>query len=238
MIQQFSGDAMNFLRGLPGLRRKTAPRELVTTLVAISDPMTRRTLKQEVSQVIGSKFIEADDKPSFHRAVTFEEIDLIIVDAELNGCQSFDIIEQIRFGRLHCHAFPIVIMLCDQLDPLCAQRVSDCGADIVLNAAYAPQTIRDHVRRLTEKRKPFTAAPHYIGPDRRSHYRDGESSADLLVVPNPLAARVNALDESDYRREIAIATQSLSLRRSGLYALRMTHPALIAEGRPTASDSD
>jgi len=221
---------MDFLFNLPGCRRKQAP-GLVTTLLAVAEPVARRDMRQAIARALSARIVEADNKASFHRAVTFQEIDLIIADAQMNGCYSHDIVEQIRFGRLHCHAFPIVIMLCEQGQDFCNQRVIECGADLVLASATAAQALSDHLDSLRRARKPFCVAPHYVGPERRVIDRLGEASPACLTVPNPLAARTQGMAEADYRRQISLATHSISFRRRGLYALPKLPAGPAAEGR-------
>ena len=191
----------------------------VTVLLAMADPVARRTVRQSIGRALSANIIEVDGKANMHHAVTFQEFDLIVADADLNGCQSFDIIELIRYGRLHCHAFPIVIMLCPPGREDCALQVSECGADLVLNADSAARVMPEHLTRLISDRRPFVVAPHYIGPERRAAERIGQASH--LTVPNPLSARLSGLPEQDYRRQISMASHSVSLMRRGLYLVRM-----------------
>lgn len=223
---------MDFLSNLPGLPRKRPP-GLVTTLLAMADPVARRGMKQVIGRSLSVQVHEVDNKASFHRAVTFQEIDLIIADAQMNGCHSYDIVEQIRFGRLHCHAFPIVIMLCDPAQQFCHERVLDCGADLVLASTNLAQTLPDHLEKLMQTRKSFSVAPNYIGPERRAEERVGEASAPCLAVPNPLAARTQEMPEADYRRQVSLATHSISLLRRGLFAAPKLPfaPTISAEDR-------
>ena len=208
-----------------GLWRKE-PAGRVTVLLAMADPVARRAMRQAIARSFSGNFVEVDGKAQMHRAVTFHEFDLIIADAELNGSHSFDIVEQIRYGRLHCHAFPVVVMLCPQGRPDCALQVTECGADLVLNCDTASRMVQEHMARLISDRRPFVVAPHYIGPERREEVRLGQASH--LTVPNPLAARLASMPEPDYRRQISMASHSISLMRRGLYLVRLLHtPTLV-----------
>ncbi len=211
---------MSTLFNLTNWRRIKKGPGTVTALLAMADPVARRAMKQAILRDIPASIVETDSKKDLHHSLTFSEIDLIIGDAELNGGYTFDLIEQIRFGRLHCHAFPIVVMLTEHQRDGLHQQVIDCGADLVIPSMGAADMISDHIARLTDARKPFVVAPHYIGPERRAAPRENEPSAEQLVVPNPLAARAGAVAEGDYRRSVSVATHNISLMRRCLYSIR------------------
>lgn len=196
----------------------------VTVLLAMADPGARRAVRQALLRDFPASVIEVDSKKDFHHTVTFSEIDLIIADAELNGALSFDLIEQIRFGRLHCHAFPVVVMLVEQNRTGVQQQVIDSGVDLALPSATPADAVADQVNRLSVQRKPFVVAPHFIGPERRAVPRENESSAEHIDVPNPLAARAGAVTETDYRRSVSVATHNISLLRRCLYSIRQVSP--------------
>jgi len=211
---------MSTLFNLTNWRRIKKGPGTVTALLAMADPVARRAMKQAILRDIPASIVETDSKKDLHHSVTFSEIDLIIADAELNGCFTFDLIEQIRFGRLHCHAFPVIVMLTEHQRDGIHQQVVDCGADLVIPSTGAADMISDHIARLTDARKPFVVAPHYIGPERRAAPRENEPSAEQLVVPNPLAARAGAVAEDEYRRSVSVATHNISLMRRCLYSIR------------------
>ena len=211
---------MSTLFNLTNWRRIKKGPGPVTALLAMADPVARRAMKQAILRDIPASIVETDSKKDLHHSVTFSEIDLIIADAELNGCFTFDLIEQIRFGRLHCHAFPVIVMLTEHQRDGIHQQVVDCGADLVIPSTGAADMISDHIARLTDARKPFVVAPHYIGPERRAAPRENEPSAEQLVVPNPLAARAGAVAEDEYRRSVSVATHNISLMRRCLYSIR------------------
>jgi CheY-like chemotaxis protein len=218
------GDAMSTLFNLTHWRRIKKGPGTVTALLAMADPVARRMMRQAILRDIPASIVETDSKKDFHHTVTFSEIDLIIADAELDGCFTFDLIEQIRFGRLHCHAFPVVLMLVEQHRAGVHQQVVDSGADLVLPGATPADAVADHVNRLSVQRKPFVVAPHYIGPERRAVPRENEPSAEHIDVPNPLAARAGAMTEADYRRSVSVATHNISLMRRCLYSIRQVSP--------------
>lgn len=223
---------MNTLFNLTNWRRIKKGAGTVTALLAMADPTDRRSMRQAILRDIPASIVEVDSKQDFHHAATFSEIDLIVADAEMWGAFTFDIIEQIRFGRLHCHAFPVVVMLSERRGGEVHQQLVDCGADLVIPANGAADAISDHLANLTDQRKPFVVVPHYVGPDRRSAARANESSAELIDVPNPLAARAGALSEEEYRREISVAAHNIALMRRGLYTIRQ------AGGMPVRAIND
>jgi DNA-binding NarL/FixJ family response regulator len=214
---------MDFLFNFQAWCRKPAapPR---TVLVAMAEAQGRRAARQAVARALSANVIEVDGRSGFHHAVTFREIDLIVADADIKGCRSFEIIEQIRYGRLHGHPFPVVILLCDRADSACRQRALDCGADLVLPAGLSARLLAEQVERLAQDRKPFLVAPHYIGPERRKAGRAEEDSTSHLVVPNPLARRDGG--DEEYRRQLSLASHRLSLMRRGLYQLRLQTAAV------------
>jgi len=215
---------MTSLFNLTNWRRIKKGPGTVTVLLAMADPGARGAVKQAVLRDIPASVIEVDNKKDFHHTVTFNEIDLIVADADLNGALTFDLVEQIRFGRLHCHAFPVVMMRVDQHRPSVHQQVIDSGVDMTVPTSFGADSIADHVNRLSVARKPFVVAPHYIGPERRAAPRENESSAEHIDVPNPLSARAGAVTEADYRRAVSVATHDISLMRRCLYTIRQASP--------------
>jgi DNA-binding NarL/FixJ family response regulator len=211
---------MSTLFNLTNWRRIKKGPGTVTALLAIADPGARRAMKQAILRDIPASIVEANCKKDFHHTVTFSEIDLIIAESELAGSLTFDLIEQIRFGRLHCHAFPVVVMLTEHQRDSFYQQVVDSGADLIIPAKGASEAISDHIGRLTDMRKPFVVAPHYIGPERRDTPRENEPSAEHLEIPNPLSARAGGMSEEDYRRLISVATHNISIMRRCLYSIR------------------
>jgi DNA-binding response OmpR family regulator len=224
------GGVMDFLFHLPSWRRKSAP-GLVTVLLATADAANRRSVRQAVGRSMSANFIEVDGKGGLHSAVTFQEVDLIIADAEINGCRCFDIVEQIRYGRLHRHAFPVVILLNRNGGDEQGQQVMECGADLVMNAETADRFLPDQLNRLMQRRRPFVVTPHYTGPERRDDERSAKSTVTHLTVPNPLAARISGMADADYRRQISLAAHSISLMRRGLYMVRMTQAPVLVSSR-------
>jgi len=191
----------------------------VTALVAVADPAMRRSLKRAISREVDCRIIEVEDSQAFHHAVAFNEIDLIVADADLKGGCSGDIIEQIRFGRLHCHAFPVVAMLVADVRSGNHRNI-DCGADLVLNVEDAARQLAGHLAAITQSRKSFAVTHHYIGPDRRTVTRKDDPLPVPLVVPNPLMARSGGMAEMDYRRQVSLATYCIGLIRQRLYTKR------------------
>jgi len=189
---------------------KTAP-SAGNTLIALSDPLARRTLRQALAKTVATNVIEADNKQSFNRAVTFNEIDVIIADADLKGWSS-----------AHCHAFPIVVMLTDD-----RRSVYDCGADLVLPAGAPAPAVAGQLESLSKGRKPFVVAPRYIGPERRSGERQTRSRATQLPVPNPLSMRTGGGKEQEYRRQLELAAGNISQIRRGFDDVRRSMPPRV-----------
>jgi len=211
---------MDFQFSLPRWRRKSAERG-VAVLLASSVPSARKTLRQAVSRFIAADFVEVDSKAELHSAVTFDEFDLIVTESEINGGLCFDIVEQIRYGRLHCHAFPVIVILASHGADGQVDQDRECGADLVLNAGTAARTLPGQLDKLIQERRPFVVTPHYIGPDRRDACREAPTDMPHVSVPNPLAARLSGMAEADYRRQIALASHGVSLMRRALYFVRM-----------------
>ena len=211
---------MSPLFNLTNWRRIKKGPGTVAALLAVEDPAARRAIRSAILRDIPANIIEVGAKKDFHHTVTFSEIDLIIADADLGGETTFDLIEQIRFGRVHCHAFPIVMLLTSTQRGHGLQQLIDCGADVLTPAGNAADTISDHIARLADQRMPFVVAPHYVGPERRANWRKGEPTAEQIEIPNPLAVRAGAVPEPDYRRQVSVATHNINVIRAGFYAIR------------------
>jgi DNA-binding response OmpR family regulator len=209
---------MDILSKLLSVRRRSAACS-GSALIALSDPLARRSLKQALGATVSGSLLEADSKQSFHRAVTFNEIDLIIADSEIKGWSSAHSIEQIRFGRMHAHAFPIIVILTDD-----RATVFNCGADLVLPKNEPAPSLVGQLTSLRHNRKPFVVAPRYIGPERRVGERLARSTAATLTVPNPLLVGTSGVSQADYRRQLQLATHSITQIRRGFNSLRRHGP--------------
>jgi CheY-like chemotaxis protein len=139
--------------------------------------------------------------------------DLLICSAEIDGVFLGDLVKEIRHARLHNHPFPVIVMLLPSAEHDLVSNVINCGPDDILLMPVSPAQLWSRIEPLLQKRKPFIVTRDYIGPDRRKEKRQDGQMMPPLEVPNPLAARLNAVPPARLEQDIGMATQRLNIMK-------------------------
>ena len=129
--------------------------------------------------------------------VRSQEIDLIVVDAVLQGESSgYDFIRDLRRSKLEPACFVPVILVEGHTRFDQVSRARDCGANFVVAKPLTPRVLLDRVLWVARESRPFVDAGLYVGPDRRFQNTgppagtDGRRRTDLppeigeAVTPN------------------------------------------------------
>lgn len=157
-------------------------------LVADPSPLIRQGIRNTLYGIGFREIRETASYATISQECGNSDLDLMIVNAEIEGSDTAFLVRNLRTGKLGEDPFVVVIMLITKADEIHIRRVADSGSDGLLLIPFAPDQLMQRVRMLTERRKPFIVTHNYMGPDRRKEARPGNKAAPSFEVPNPLAA--------------------------------------------------
>jgi hypothetical protein len=104
---------------------------------------------------------------------------------------------------------------------------------------YSLRQIMDPVQALVDRRRPFVVTADYVGPERRTAPRAGQV-IEQIAVPNPLAAKVLALDPASQSAAAATAWAEIERQKTqrlvfqALFLVRLAGFVTIATAAPAA----
>jgi DNA-binding NarL/FixJ family response regulator len=165
--------------------------------------------------------------------------DLIFMDAAMPGGDPAAIVQALRHDELELNPFiPVIIATWDASRQV-VHRIIDCGADDVLVKPLSTQAICGRIQALANGRKPFVVTADYIGPDRRGSARSQDGDPALLLVPNPLRAKLDGLSPGDdgFRHQVAEMRDQIGRLRLRAASFRIAFVAaqletILPDGRP------
>lgn len=126
--------------------------------------------------------------PPLLKAMREFDPDILLVDAEMPGGDSVELIRDIREGRVGQNPFLPTILTAWNPSAAFAAAVSDSGCDDLLAKPISPDRILERISVLVYARKPFIVTSDYIGPERHT---DDEPGVHRVSVPNTLKAKVD-----------------------------------------------
>jgi DNA-binding response OmpR family regulator len=140
----------------------------IGTLIALDDAALQRDI---IDSFAASGFPaphQAANPAELRQALTSQDLDLIVMSAEMGGEFVAAMISEIRRGSLGKHPFPIVLALVADADSVKMRQVSNCGPDDQIALPCDPQELLDRINIfLSGNRRPLVVTPGYAGPERR-----------------------------------------------------------------------
>lgn len=155
------------------------------TVVALPEAPARKNLCKMIQ---GAGFANCQEIASLRQleeTLGSSDVDLLITTLNDRDWDSFDLIRRIRTGAL-ANPFILIMVLLDEPKPEIVNRVVNSGADDLLLAPWLERLVLGRLDGLLHARKRFVITHDYVGPDRRSLFRAGGSSAPAIEVPNPM----------------------------------------------------
>jgi CheY-like chemotaxis protein len=188
--------------------------ESLRTLVALPDPVVRKTLRKTLQGEGLLHCREIAEMPVLIDHLSRTEPDLLITALDDGAWDTADLIRQIRHSALGRNPFMVVITLLQSPSPSLVSRAVDAGADDLLLAPWLGRLVLDRLDNFAQGRKPFLITHDYIGPERRSFYRDGQPPPPTIEVPNPVQWLSAGHDDRVlFRRKIEQALELVNLRK-------------------------
>ncbi len=132
--------------------------------------------------------------------------DLWVTNAALPDGEVFDLVNDVRHGRVGRDVFIPVIVQSLNVTQALARKTLDCGADLLWRLPVTGGQISDGIDNLLHRRRPFVVTADYIGPDRRASARSEGMQIPQVPVPNPMRAKAHPegfkVDPAEAMRQI------------------------------------
>jgi CheY-like chemotaxis protein len=184
------------------------------TLVALPDPVVRKTLRKTLQAEGLLHCREIAEMPALIDHLSRTDPDLLITALDEGAWDTADLIRQIRNSTLGRNPFMVVITLLQSPSPSLVGRAVTAGTDDLLLAPWLGRLVLDRLDNFAQGRKPFLITHDYIGPERRSFYRDGQPAPPTIEVPNPVQwLSAGNDDRAVFRRKIEQALEMVNLRK-------------------------
>lgn len=134
-----------------------------------------------------------------HHAANCDEIervlrqsapDLLIIDVMTDGGEAFELMRDIRNGRLSDDPFLTIIATSWDAQQPVIDHIYDCGADDAFIKPAPARKLTERIFTLAQDKRQFVVTANYIGPDRRREgNRTQQEESIRLPVPSTLRAR-------------------------------------------------
>lgn len=182
-------------------------------LVCEANGMIRQAIRIGLNTLGIRDIVEAHGFVSAHKALEQGGFDAVVMNAELEGHDTFFLLREIRLGRLGPDPFIVSMLLLAAPDPARLAKAVDSGTDDLLLIPFSPDQLSSRLNAFRARRKPFVVTHDYLGPDRRKGPRPGESSAPIINTPNPLAARAVGIPPERYDKLRQQASRAIGTER-------------------------
>lgn len=168
----------------------TKPYQNVRALVADANPNIRNSIRTPLISAGFEVPESASDVGKLREALSGTDVDLLICDLQLPGEGLYEVVRDIRHGKLGHEPYMVIIGTSAQSGETVVRRAINAGIDDVLLKPLTVSRLLDRIEHIARNRKPFVVTPTYVGPDRRHGDRRPQSKAEAAVMyeaPNPLS---------------------------------------------------
>ena len=168
--------------------------------------MIRQAIRIGLNNLGIRDIAEANGFVAAHKALGDGGYDAVILDAQLDGHDTYFLLRELRLGRLGPDPFVVGILLLAAPDHDKLKKAVNSGADDLLLIPFSPDQLAGRLGAFRVRRKPFVVTHDYLGPDRRKSPRPGDGTAVTVTPPNPLAARAAGIPPERYGRLVGQAS--------------------------------
>lgn len=141
-------------------------------------------------------------------------VDLLILEARPDPKAVFQLVQDIRQGRLGPNPFCVIIVTAWTLDDEIVRGVVSSGADDLMRRPFSIGFLGSRVKQLIDARKEFVITAEYVGPDRRKD--GGRGTGHTHAVPHTLRSRMSETADPH-----AVDTEILSALSKGRQVLHV-----------------
>ncbi|WP_300302890.1 response regulator [Ferrovibrio sp.] len=189
---------------------------------------TRRLYRQALVGSGYNHLREFESLEGFADLLHVAQPDLVFMAVEMPGGDPIALTSDLRHGRLGINPYLPVILTTWEPQQSTVRRIIDSGADDLLVKPLSTRSLLERVEAVGLNRKPFVVTSDYIGPDRRRSDARGNSTVQLIHVPNPMRAKLagEQIDPHGLQHEIMVANEEINRQRLRASAFRI---AFVAE---------
>lgn len=141
-----------------------------------------------------------------------DDFEVLILDADSQRSDVFDLVRGIRHGRTDINPFVAVVTTVSGIPESQVGQMLGAGMDTVIVKPFSVEDLYARLATIVRVRKRFVSTPTYIGPDRRDDGRSGGEAIPLMEVPNTLADSVLNRSE-DRESQIGQARHAMVVQR-------------------------
>ncbi len=123
------------------------------------------------------------------KSLTGASYDLIVIDMNLDGDPSMEIVREIRAGDVGKNPFVVIMATAWKRSDEIIREAIDAGVDDLLIQPLSSDRVIDRIGYQVRARKQFVVTADYIGPDRRNDTQRDQDTKDgfeAMDVPNTL----------------------------------------------------
>lgn len=190
---------------------------------------TRSLYRQALIGAGYTNLREFDNLEGFADLIAVAQPDLVFMDVGLPGGNAVQLVSDLRQGRLNgINPYLPIILATWEAEQAMVRKIVDSGADDLLIKPLSTKALLDRIETVGLNRKPFVVTSDYIGPDRRKADARRDSTVPLIIVPNPMRAKLTGepIDAKLLQQGIMAANEQINLQRLRASAFRI---AFVAE---------
>ena len=147
------------------------------------------------------------------QAVHGEEADLLLCNMFGNESQARRIFSGVRNQQVGDNPFMVMMSMAGMMTEDDVRQPIDSGTDDLITLPFRRDNFVTRLNDLAWHRKKFVATATYVGPTRRSEYRDGEQGTEEFDVPNPVYTIGTGKPRAELRQQIQISSVQLNERK-------------------------
>lgn len=131
--------------------------------------------------------------PEAREILKDNDVDLLVVDADMPGMSGFDLVRWLRKSGLEPNAFVPIVMTAAHVRRKHLEEARDCGINFLVTKPFSAMTLLERVVWVARDQRPFLSVGDYLGPDRRfreAKPKDGvERRSDMIKLAAMKAAK-------------------------------------------------
>ena len=187
--------------------------KIVKALICEPSAIIRKAARFALNELGVGDIEEASSFFDTNRLCTEYDYQIIIINHDIESNDATYLIKQIREQKLGRDPFVLSVLLLTSRDETIVRKAMHAGSDTMLLIPFSTGQLIDQLKAQVENRKPFIVTQDYIGPERRTEYRPGCSSAAQIPVPNPVQARGLSITQEQYESTKTQAIQAIAQAR-------------------------
>jgi len=149
-------------------------------LVADDSRYMRQLLKAMLQGIGVGHIVEAEDGSAALRILAREMIHLVFVDMMMAPIDGIELCRKVREDPFSPDRSVPIVMVTGYTDAPRIRRARDAGVNEIMAKPVSLDAVYKRVLAVFERPRPFIAARHYAGPDRRrtGHFHAGPERRD------------------------------------------------------------